>query len=76
MEARPTMQLIYNSDGALIQVEIVDAAGQAVHKAQHSVTFSVAGAGKLIGAGNGTCVVCGSYVDVWLSRYHPETSSG
>ena len=42
-----------NSDVALVQVEVVDGAGRVVPTANHSVTFSVAGPGKLIGTGNG-----------------------
>lgn len=42
-----------NSDVALVQVEVVDKDGVVVPTSANNVTFSVSGAGKLIGTGNG-----------------------
>merc|ERR1711976_653082 len=42
-----------NSDVALVQVEVLDQDGNVVPTAANDVTFSVTGAGKLIGTGNG-----------------------
>lgn len=42
-----------NSDVALVQVEVLDQDGRVVPTAANDVTFTVTGAGKLIGTGNG-----------------------
>jgi beta-galactosidase len=40
-------------DVAVVEVEVVDAAGRVVPTADNQVTFAVSGSGKLIGVGNG-----------------------